>query len=165
MPGNLSLVDVFAWTPEDYKVSKTFMSFFANFIKTGIQWWKSFQNGALWGKMTKILEWIHTLKAKCLERRILLATNFMIVLRTIKDSLPDKLNPVKKRKLKLPFFWFHLQRTRDPTELPQSKCLRISWSSPTDRQVQRRHPAWMPSHIIHVPHESFAWPLCFNFLF
>jgi para-nitrobenzyl esterase len=33
--GNLSLVDVFAWTPEDYKVSKTFMSFFANFIKTG----------------------------------------------------------------------------------------------------------------------------------
>ena len=33
--GNLDLVDVFAWTPEDYKVSKTFMSFFENFIKTG----------------------------------------------------------------------------------------------------------------------------------
>ncbi|MDG1278254.1 MAG: carboxylesterase family protein [Algoriphagus sp.] len=33
--GNLPLVDVFAWTPDDYKVSKTFMGFFANFIKTG----------------------------------------------------------------------------------------------------------------------------------
>lgn len=33
--GNLPLVDVFAWTEDDYKVSKTFMSFFANFIKTG----------------------------------------------------------------------------------------------------------------------------------
>jgi len=33
--GNLPLVDVFEWTPDDYKVSKTFMSFFANFIKTG----------------------------------------------------------------------------------------------------------------------------------
>jgi para-nitrobenzyl esterase len=33
--GNLPLVDVFAWTPEDYTVSKTFMNYFANFIKTG----------------------------------------------------------------------------------------------------------------------------------
>ena len=33
--GNLPLVEVFDWTPDDYKVSKTFMSFFANFIKTG----------------------------------------------------------------------------------------------------------------------------------
>ena len=33
--GNLPLVDVFEWSPEDYKVSKTFMGFFANFIKTG----------------------------------------------------------------------------------------------------------------------------------
>jgi para-nitrobenzyl esterase len=33
--GNLPLVDVFEWTSDDYKVSKTFMSFFANFIKTG----------------------------------------------------------------------------------------------------------------------------------
>jgi para-nitrobenzyl esterase len=33
--GNLPLVDVFAWTPEDFIVSKTFMNFFANFIKTG----------------------------------------------------------------------------------------------------------------------------------
>lgn len=33
--GNLPLVEVFNWTPDDYKVSKTFMSFFANFIKTG----------------------------------------------------------------------------------------------------------------------------------
>ena len=33
--GNLPLVDVFAWTPEDYKVSKTMMNYFANFIKTG----------------------------------------------------------------------------------------------------------------------------------
>jgi len=33
--GNLPLVDVFEWTPEDYQVSKTFMNYFANFIKTG----------------------------------------------------------------------------------------------------------------------------------
>ncbi|MEP0710844.1 MAG: carboxylesterase family protein, partial [Algoriphagus sp.] len=33
--GNLPLVDVFAWTPDDYKVSTTFMNYFANFIKTG----------------------------------------------------------------------------------------------------------------------------------
>lgn len=33
--GNLPLVDVFAWTADDYKVSKTMMGFFANFIKTG----------------------------------------------------------------------------------------------------------------------------------
>ena len=33
--GNLPLVPVFDWTPADYQVSKTFMSFFANFIKTG----------------------------------------------------------------------------------------------------------------------------------
>ena len=33
--GNLDLVDVFDWTAEDYKVSTTFMNYFANFIKTG----------------------------------------------------------------------------------------------------------------------------------
>lgn len=33
--GNLDLVDVFAWTADDYKVSATFMNYFANFIKTG----------------------------------------------------------------------------------------------------------------------------------
>ncbi len=33
--GNLPLVDVFAWTADDYMVSKTFMNYFANFIKTG----------------------------------------------------------------------------------------------------------------------------------
>ncbi len=33
--GNLPLVTAFAWTPEDYQVSKTFMAFFENFIKTG----------------------------------------------------------------------------------------------------------------------------------
>lgn len=33
--GNLPLVDAYAWTAEDYAVSKTFMEFFANFIKTG----------------------------------------------------------------------------------------------------------------------------------
>lgn len=33
--GNLPLVDVFAWTADDYTVSKTFMNYFANFIKTG----------------------------------------------------------------------------------------------------------------------------------
>ncbi|WP_192349306.1 carboxylesterase/lipase family protein [Algoriphagus sp. Y33] len=33
--GNLPLVDVFDWTADDYKVSKIFMNYFANFIKTG----------------------------------------------------------------------------------------------------------------------------------
>jgi para-nitrobenzyl esterase len=33
--GNLPLVDVFEWTADDFKVSKTMMGFFANFIKTG----------------------------------------------------------------------------------------------------------------------------------
>ncbi|MEB2777638.1 carboxylesterase family protein [Algoriphagus sp. D3-2-R+10] len=33
--GNLPLVDVFDWTADDYSVSKTFMNYFANFIKTG----------------------------------------------------------------------------------------------------------------------------------
>lgn len=33
--GNLSKNNVYAWTPEDYKVSETMQSYFANFIKTG----------------------------------------------------------------------------------------------------------------------------------
>lgn len=33
--GNLHLVDDYQWIPEDYAVSKTFMDYFANFIKTG----------------------------------------------------------------------------------------------------------------------------------
>ena len=33
--GNLSTNKVFAWTPDDYKVSATLQGFFANFIKTG----------------------------------------------------------------------------------------------------------------------------------
>ncbi|KAA3439524.1 carboxylesterase/lipase family protein [Rufibacter hautae] len=33
--GNLATNKVFAWTPEDYKVSKTMQEYFANFIKTG----------------------------------------------------------------------------------------------------------------------------------
>ena len=33
--GNLHLVNVFTWTPDDYKVSETMMNYFANFIKTG----------------------------------------------------------------------------------------------------------------------------------
>lgn len=33
--GNLSTNKVFAWTPEDYKVSETMETYFANFIKTG----------------------------------------------------------------------------------------------------------------------------------
>ncbi|AHM61943.1 carboxylesterase [Flammeovirgaceae bacterium 311] len=33
--GNLSTNTVFAWTPEDYKVSETMQRYFANFIKTG----------------------------------------------------------------------------------------------------------------------------------
>ena len=33
--GNLPLNKVFAWSPEDYKVSETLQNYFANFIKTG----------------------------------------------------------------------------------------------------------------------------------
>jgi para-nitrobenzyl esterase len=33
--GNLPLNKVFAWTPDDYKVSETMQNYFANFIKTG----------------------------------------------------------------------------------------------------------------------------------
>lgn len=33
--GNLALNPVFAWTPDDHKVSATMQSYFANFIKTG----------------------------------------------------------------------------------------------------------------------------------
>jgi para-nitrobenzyl esterase len=33
--GNLASNKVYAWTPEDYKVSKVMQSYFANFIKTG----------------------------------------------------------------------------------------------------------------------------------
>ncbi len=33
--GNLATNKVFAWTPDDYQVSKTMQAYFANFIKTG----------------------------------------------------------------------------------------------------------------------------------
>ena len=33
--GNLSGNDVYAWTPDDHKVSDTFQGYMANFVKTG----------------------------------------------------------------------------------------------------------------------------------
>jgi len=33
--GNLHLVDTYAWTEDDYKVSETMHNYFANFIKSG----------------------------------------------------------------------------------------------------------------------------------
>jgi para-nitrobenzyl esterase len=33
--GNLRLNPVFAWTPDDYRVSETMQGYFENFIKTG----------------------------------------------------------------------------------------------------------------------------------
>jgi para-nitrobenzyl esterase len=33
--GNLPTNKVYAWTPDDYKVSETMQGYFANFIKTG----------------------------------------------------------------------------------------------------------------------------------
>jgi len=33
--GNLKLNDVYAWTPDDYKVSTAMQTYFANFIKNG----------------------------------------------------------------------------------------------------------------------------------
>jgi para-nitrobenzyl esterase len=46
--GNLHLVNVFAWTPDDYKVSETMMNYFANFIKTGNP---NDQNLPVWNKV------------------------------------------------------------------------------------------------------------------
>jgi para-nitrobenzyl esterase len=33
--GNLATNDVYAWTPDDHRISETFQGFFANFVKTG----------------------------------------------------------------------------------------------------------------------------------
>ena len=33
--GNLATNKVYAWTPDDYKVSETMQEYFANFVKTG----------------------------------------------------------------------------------------------------------------------------------
>ena len=33
--GNLQLVDDYAWTEDDFKVSETMQNYFANFVKTG----------------------------------------------------------------------------------------------------------------------------------
>jgi len=33
--GNLATNEVYAWTPDDYKVSDTMQAYFANFVKTG----------------------------------------------------------------------------------------------------------------------------------
>ena len=49
--GNLDLVEEYAWTAEDYLVSKTMMSYFANFIKNGnpngegLPQWEAMQKG------------------------------------------------------------------------------------------------------------------------
>jgi para-nitrobenzyl esterase len=49
--GNLDSNKVYAWTPEDYKVSKTMQEYFANFIKTGnpnggdLPQWPQFNQG------------------------------------------------------------------------------------------------------------------------
>jgi para-nitrobenzyl esterase len=33
--GNLATNEVYAWTPDDHKVSETMQAYFANFVKTG----------------------------------------------------------------------------------------------------------------------------------
>ncbi|HLX62976.1 MAG TPA: carboxylesterase family protein, partial [Planctomycetota bacterium] len=49
--GNLGYNKVYAWTTEDYKVSFTMQSYFANFIKTGnpnganVPAWPKFESG------------------------------------------------------------------------------------------------------------------------
>ena len=49
--GNLDLNKVYAWTPDDYKVSQVMQEYFANFIKTGnpngkgLPDWRKFSEG------------------------------------------------------------------------------------------------------------------------
>ena len=49
--GNLDSNKVYAWTPDDYKVSKLMQEYFANFIKTGnpngpgLPKWPTFDKG------------------------------------------------------------------------------------------------------------------------
>ena len=51
--GNLEHNKVYAWTPDDYAVSKTMQEYFANFVKTGnpngsgLPNWPLFRSGRL----------------------------------------------------------------------------------------------------------------------
>ena len=56
--GNLGTNKVFAWTPDDYKVSETMQSYFENFIKdgdpngSGLPHWDAYNSGDTYPRMT-----------------------------------------------------------------------------------------------------------------
>jgi len=156
--------------PGRYKVSKTFMVFFANFIKTGNPNGEKSPDGANWREMTNPPVMEYQYWAKCFRSwRIPLPalTNFMIAsTETIKDKCLINLTPSKKKESwKLPFFWFQPQRKRDPHGIPQKQMLRIAGQAQLNAQVQKDNPRMNASHIIHVLTE-IPCDLCVsNFLF
>jgi len=58
--GNLDLNKVYAWTPEDYKVSQVMQEYFANFIKTGNPNGKGLPNWPKFGEGQRIVIDVNT---------------------------------------------------------------------------------------------------------
>lgn len=58
--GNLDLNKVYAWTPDDYKVSKVMQEYFANFIKTGNPNGKGLPNWPKFGEGQRIVIDVNT---------------------------------------------------------------------------------------------------------
>jgi len=58
--GNLDLNKVYAWTPDDYKVSQVMQEYFANFIKTGNPNGKGLPNWPKFGEGQRIVIDVHT---------------------------------------------------------------------------------------------------------
>jgi para-nitrobenzyl esterase len=58
--GNLDLNKVYAWTPDDYKVSQVMQEYFANFIKTGNPNGKGLPNWPRFGEGQRIIIDVNT---------------------------------------------------------------------------------------------------------
>ncbi len=58
--GNLDLNKVYAWTPDDYKVSRVIQEYFANFIKTGNPNGKGLPNWPKFGEVQRIVIDVNT---------------------------------------------------------------------------------------------------------